>query len=45
MQYFLCDSLWEWYKSNNEDKDDNGIAFNEVLLQASNKYEVEESQL
>ena len=45
MQYFLCDSLWKWYKSDDEDQDDNKVAFNEALLQASNRYEAEESQL
>ena len=45
MQDFLCDSLWEWYKNDDEDMDDNNIVLNEALLQASNQYEAEESQL
>ena len=45
MRDFLCDSLWMWYKSDDEDEDDNSIALNKALLQASNQYEAEESQL
>ena len=45
MQDFLCDSLWKWYKSDDEDKDDDNIALNEALLQASSQYEAEKSQL
>ena len=43
MRDFLCDSLWEWYKSDGED--DNNLALNEELIQASNQYNAEESQL
>ena len=32
-------------QSDNEDEDDNNIALNEALIQASNQYEAEESQL
>ena len=45
MRDFLCDSLWEWYKSDDKDEDDDNIALNEALIQASNQYEAEESQL
>ena len=45
MRDFLCDSLWKWFKSDDEDEDDDNIALNEALLQASNQYEAEESQL
>ena len=45
MRDFLCDSLWEWYKSDDEDEDDANIALNEALIQASNQYEAKESQL
>ena len=45
IQDFLCDSLWKWYKSDDEDEDDGNIALNEALLQASSQYEAEKSQL
>ena len=41
MRDFLRDSLWMWYKSDDEDEDDNSIALNKALLQASNQYEAQ----
>ena len=45
MRDFQFDFPWEWYKSDNKDEDNDNIALIEALIQASNQYEAEESQL
>ena len=35
MRNFLCDFLWEWYKSEDNSNSDNTTSINEALLQTS----------